>query len=83
MAIKPSPQFYHGSDHEFNDGDTVEPRDNFAWASTNRGVASEYGKNLYVVEPIDDVKRVKAAAKEFGIYASRTGFRVVKRHEDE
>ena len=69
---------FHGSDHAFNVGDIVEPRSyaGVAYASTNREVASSYGANLYTVEPIGEVSRQAGAAKEFGIYHSREGFRV-------
>ena len=73
--------FFHGSDHEFQPGDMITPqgREPFAWASTNKDVASSYGKNLYHVEPSADSERVKAAAAKFGIHASPTGYKVIKR----
>jgi hypothetical protein len=76
---------FHGSNHEFNPGDTVEPRDmmtptaGIAWASTNKDVASSYGKHLYEVEPADDVKRQAGTGKEFGIYNSSKGFKVIRK----
>lgn len=71
--------YYHGSDYDFSEGDTVRPGkgDNAAWASTNRDVAASYGATVYKVEPIEDVTRHPGAAKEFGIHYSRTGFRVI------
>lgn len=74
---------FHGSDHEFNPGDVIEPRDmmtpnyGIAWASTNKDVASGYGKHLYQVEPSEDIKRQAGTGKEFGIYNSETGFKVI------
>lgn len=71
---------FHGSSHEFNEGDTVLPgKDGFAWASTNREVAQGYGEHLYEVEPSEDIQRVKAAAREFGIHASQTGYRIKRK----
>ena len=68
---------FHGSSHEFSEGDLVEPRtDGLAWASTNREVAQSYGEHLYEVEPSEDIKRQPGAAKEFGIHNSRIGYRV-------
>ena len=68
---------FHGSEHDFQPGDLVEPRtDGIAWASTNREVAGSYGSKVYRVEPSEDIKRQPGAAKEFGIHNSRTGFRV-------
>jgi hypothetical protein len=71
--------FYHGSAHHFKPGDMVEPRSypGIAWASTNRDVAASYGPRVYKVEPPEDVKRQPGAGKEFGIYNSRTGFKVI------
>ena len=75
--------FYHGSNHDFKPGELVEPRSyaNVAYASTNREVASGYGSKLYKVEPIGEVKRQAGAAKEFGIYHSTEGFRVIGKAE--
>jgi hypothetical protein len=75
--------FYHGTDHVFYPGEHVEPRSyaDVAYASTNREVASGYGANLYKVEPIGEVKRQAGAAKEFGIYHSKEGFRVIGKAE--
>lgn len=72
-------EFFHGTSHNFNIGDVVEPRSyaGVAYASTNRDVAAEYGPNIYKVEPIEDVQRQAGAAKEFGIYHARKGFRVI------
>jgi hypothetical protein len=69
---------FHGSDHAFSVGDIVEPRSyaNVAYASTNRDVAAGYGKHVYKVEPMGEVTRQAGAAKEFGIYHSKDGFRV-------
>ena len=76
--------FYHGSNHHFQVGDTVEPRSyaGVAYASTNRDVASSYGSHLYRVAPIGDVKRQAGAAKEFGIYHAEKGFTVLGKVED-
>lgn len=75
--------FYHGSNHDFQPGDHVEPRSyaDVAYASTNRDVAAGYGSKVYKVEPIGEVKRQAGAAKEFGIYHSREGFRVLGKAE--
>ena len=94
--------FYHGSAHHFKPGDMVLPKKdipgqdpsqaknvsewNFAWASTNRNVAASYGRRLYRVEPPEDVKRQPGASKEFGIYNSQTGFKVIEevdRHNEK
>lgn len=74
---------FHGTSAVLKPGDTIEPRDNqgLAWATTNVDVAANYGKNIYKVAPAEDMQRVKAAAKEFGIHASRTGFRVLGEHK--
>jgi hypothetical protein len=71
--------FFHGTSHNFSIGDTVEPRSfaGVAYASTNRDVAAGYGANVYKVEPIGEVSRQAGAAKEFGIYHARKGFKVV------
>ena len=70
--------FYHGTSHDFQPGDVVKPLNGgLAWAATNRSVAEQYGPSVYRVEPIADVSRVSGAAKEFGIHASKTGFRVL------
>lgn len=75
-------QFYHGTDHPFNVGDTVNTgKDGFAWASTNVDVAREYGPMVFTVSPTEDIAKVPGASKESGIYASRTGFTVTGRHE--
>lgn len=72
-------EFFHGTRHNFNIGDTVEPRSfaGVAYASTNREVAAGYGANVYKVEPIGDVERQAGAAKEFGIYHAKGGFKVI------
>lgn len=72
-------EFFHGTNHEFNVGDVVEPRSyaGVAYASTNRDVAASYGSNVYRVEPIEDVQRHSGAAKEFGIHYAKKGFRVL------
>lgn len=74
-----SSALYHGSAHPFKIGDIVEPRSyaGVAYASTNRDVAAGYGPNVYTVEPVGEVQRQAGAAKEFGIYHSRDGFRVI------
>ena len=74
---------FHGSDHPFQVGDLVEPRSyaNVAYASTNRDVAAGYGKHVYTVEPIGEVQKQAGAAKEFGIYHSKDGFRVLGKDE--
>jgi hypothetical protein len=74
-------EFFHGTDHNFNIGDTVEPRSyaGVAYASTNREVAASYGKNVFKVEPIGEVKRQAGAAKEFGIHHAKEGFKVIAR----
>lgn len=74
-------EFFHGTDHDFSVGDTVEPRSyaGVAYASTNREVAAGYGKNVYKVEPLGEVKRQAGAAKEFGIHHSTSGFKVVSK----
>ena len=75
-------QFFHGSDHEFQVGDTVNTKDHFAWASTQPEVASHYGKKVYKVEPLNgDIERQPGAHKSFGIHTSRTGFRVTGVHD--
>lgn len=76
-------EFYHGSDHVFYPGQQVEPRSyaNVAYASTNRDVAAGYGKHVYKVEPIGEVNKQAGAAKEFGIYHSKEGFRVIGKDE--
>lgn len=72
-------EFFHGTSHNFNIGDTVEPRSyaDVAYASTKREVAASYGPNIYRVAPIDDVTPQAGAAKEFGIYHSKAGFKVI------
>lgn len=82
MANRNLGPMFHGSDANLNEGDHIEPRDNqgLAWASTNRDVAASYGRHVYEVHPAEDQQRVKAAAAKFGIYASRTGFKVKGRH---
>lgn len=81
MANRNLGPMFHGTDAHLNEGDLVEPRvQGLAWASTNRDVAAEYGKHIYEVHPAEDQERVKAAAAKFGIYASRTGFKVKGRH---
>ena len=74
---------FHGSDHAFKVGDIVEPRSyaGVAYASTNREVASSYGANLYRVEPMGEVNRQAGAAKEFGIFHSKAGFKVVGKED--
>jgi hypothetical protein len=71
--------FFHGTSHNFNIGDTVEPRSyaGVAYAATNRDVAAGYGPNVYKVEPIGEVQRQAGAAKEFGIHYAKEGFRVI------
>ena len=39
--------FYHGSDHPFNEGDTVTG----GWATRSRIIAGLYGNRVYEVEP--------------------------------
>lgn len=75
---------YHGSDYMFKPGETVLPgKDGVAWASTNRSVAAGYGANVYRVQPnADDVVRHPGAAKEFGIYYSKTGYNVQGRDDE-
>lgn len=75
-------EFFHGTSHNFNIGDVVEPRSyaGVAYASTNRDVASEYGPNIYKVEPIGEVQRQAGAAKEFGIHHAKEGFRVIGKY---
>lgn len=41
--------FYHGSDHPFREGDTVDR----GWTTRSRIVAGLYGNNVYEVEPND------------------------------
>jgi hypothetical protein len=69
---------FHGSEHDFQPGDMVEPRSDWgtAWASTNKDVAKGYGSKVYEVEPAEDIQRHRGAAKEFGIYHSKIGYRV-------
>jgi len=76
------PQFWHGSDHEFNEGDTVEPgkEQGLAFASTNQDYAGVYGKGLYEVEPIGDDLWSIYPDSENPVHASPNGFRVIKRH---
>ena len=71
---------FHGSDHEFNEGDMVNPgKDGDAWASTNKSVAAGYGANVYAVEHQGDAVRFPGALKKFGIHSSRTGYKVIKK----
>ena len=70
--------FFHGSNHRFQVGDTVVPgADGSAWASTNREVAAGYGSNVYRVEPIEDATPHPGAAKRFGIHYSKQGYKVL------
>lgn len=74
---------FHGSSHAFEPKDIVNPgKDGVAWASTNPDVAQEYGEHLHEVEPLDDITRHSGAAKEFGIYYSKAGYRVTKRRKN-
>jgi hypothetical protein len=74
---------FHGTSHEFQVGDTVEPRSRWnlperavAWATTSPERAARKGKNVYRVEPIaDDVKH--SVGTEGRDFYSRTGFKVI------
>ena len=76
--------FFHGTSHNFNIGDTVEPRSfaGVAYASTNLKVAASYGPLVYRVEPMDKPTHQAGSGKEFGIYHSTTGFKVTSRVPD-
>ena len=39
--------FYHGSDHSFKEGETIDR----GWATRSRNIASLYGRNVYEIEP--------------------------------
>jgi hypothetical protein len=55
-------QFFHGSDHVFGTGDTIDPSralpyvqqshgDAYAFATTDRDTASRFGRHVYPVAP--------------------------------
>ena len=39
--------FYHGSDHSFKEGETIDR----GWSTRSRNIASLYGRNVYEIEP--------------------------------
>jgi hypothetical protein len=93
-----SPQFqflYHASDKDFNLGDVVTPVNyNHAFATKDKSLAKEYGKNIYKVEPVDreeaDSYTSEEAAKWVGdmpedsksIVKSKKGFKVVSKESE-
>lgn len=96
MAIEPSPQFedkpkkskqtfFHASDHLFDVGDHIEPRDTYsigsddpvAHATNDHIMAKNYGRWVYEVEPLDKPEVVSSRGKSKN-FISRKGF-IVKR----
>ena len=93
--VEPSRQFlYHASNNDFNLGDVVKPVNyNHAFATTDKSLAKEYGKNIYRVEPVDkeesDAYTASQAAKWVGemsedsksVVNSQKGFKIVDKDE--
>lgn len=88
-----SKTLFHGSDHEFAPGQVVTPNPEdeggaeVAYASTSQGYASDHGRYLYEVEPVNH-KEMRETTKNQGgpnhamkdtVRASVEGFKVRRR----
>jgi len=93
---EPSRQFlYHASNNEFNSGDVVRPVNySHAFATKDKSLAKEYGKNTYRVEPVDheeaDSYTSSESAKWVGdmpegaksVVKSQKGFKIIDKDSE-
>jgi hypothetical protein len=80
----------HGSTHDFNPGDIIEPRnpgkgtpDLVAWAANSSHAARIYGgqgAKIYQVEPIGEYETLPGPRIDEEHYMSRNGFKVIGLH---
>ena len=65
-------KLYHASEHEFQEGDIVSPRNfHYAYATTDPTLASEYGSNLYEVSPVDEKDAYKTTRDDLSKWKSK------------
>jgi len=93
---EPSRQFlYHASNTDFSSGDVVRPVNyKHAFATKDKSLAKEYGKNVYKVEPVDQEEANSYTASDNSkwvgdmpedaksVIKSEKGFKVIDKDND-
>ena len=65
-------KLYHASERGFNEGDIVSPQNfNYAFATTDPSLASEYGSNVYEVSPVDEKDAYKTTRERLSSFKSK------------